>query len=119
MHFFGRFGLVAMGLSGLSFVGMLYFKYVFPWPFPVGADRWPPKSFVETPLPVLAVMFFLAGVLSILLGLMADLVMRTYYESQQKTTYLIRDASAESAMVGDGPKSDGSMPSSSSTAASA
>jgi glycosyltransferase involved in cell wall biosynthesis len=91
MHFFGRLGLAAIGLSVLCFFAMLYFKYLFPWPFPVDPKHWPPKSFVETPLPILAVMFFLAGVLSILLGLMADLVMRTYYESQQKTTYLIRN----------------------------
>ena len=69
---------------------MIYFKYLFPWPFGVDPSRWPPKSFVETPLPVLVVMFFLAGVLSILLGLMADMMMRTYYESQAKPTYLLR-----------------------------
>ena len=34
-------------------------------------------------------MFFLAGAQSILLGLLAEMVMRTYYESQSKTTYLI------------------------------
>lgn len=90
MHFFGRFGLWAIALSGLSFVAMLYFKYLFPWPFPVDPRTWPPKTFVETPLPILSVMFFLAGVLSILLGLMADMMMRTYYESQAKTTYLLR-----------------------------
>ena len=47
------------------------------------------KTFVETPLPLLAVMFFLAGVMSILLGVLAEMMMRTYYESQAKTTYLL------------------------------
>jgi hypothetical protein len=65
---------------------MLYFKYLFPWP--TGLDL-PPKSFVETPLPTLTVMFFLAGAVSILMGLLAEMVMRTYYESQAKTTYLL------------------------------
>jgi hypothetical protein len=68
---------------------MLYFKYLFPWPFPVSPSVWPPKSFVETPLPSLTVMFFLAGVQSILMGLLAEMVMRTYYESQSKPTYLL------------------------------
>ena len=34
-------------------------------------------------------MFFLAGVQSILMGVLAEMVMRTYYESQSKTTYLL------------------------------
>ena len=50
-----------------------------------------PKTFVETPLPSLTVMFFLAGGMSILLGIQSELVMRTYYESQAKTTYLLRE----------------------------
>src|SRR5262249_24762493 len=51
MHFFGKVGLWSIALSFASFCGMLYFKYVFPWPFPVPREYWPPKSFVQTPLP--------------------------------------------------------------------
>jgi glycosyltransferase involved in cell wall biosynthesis len=86
IHFFGRIGIYSFLLSLFSFAAMLYFKYVFP--FPTGLDH-PPKSFVETPLPVLTVMFFLAGVVSVMQGLLAEMVMRTYYESQHKTTYLL------------------------------
>ena len=46
LHFFGRFGLWSFGLGMLSFLAMLYFKYVFPWPYLWwGADE-PPKSFI-------------------------------------------------------------------------
>jgi glycosyltransferase involved in cell wall biosynthesis len=86
IHLFGTIGLGSFLLSVLSFVAMLYFKYVFPWPW---GFQLPPKSFVETPLPLLTVMFFLAGVQSILMGVLAEMVMRTYYESQAKTTYLL------------------------------
>jgi glycosyltransferase involved in cell wall biosynthesis len=89
MHFFGRVGLWSLGLSFLSFFLMLYFKYTFPWPFPVSKQEWPPKTFVETPLPALTVMFFLAAVQSVLMGLLAEMAMRTYYEAQSKTTYLL------------------------------
>jgi glycosyltransferase involved in cell wall biosynthesis len=90
MHFFGQFGLWSFALGLLAFAGMLYFKYLFPWPWPWWSDL-PPKSFVETPLPQLAVLFVLAGFMSILMGIQAELVMRTYYESQSKTTYLLRE----------------------------
>jgi glycosyltransferase involved in cell wall biosynthesis len=84
IHLFGRIGLISIALSFLSFAGMLYFKYAHG---PITGDL--PKSFVETPLPLLAVMFFLGGVQSILLGVLAEMIMRTYYESQSKTTYLL------------------------------
>jgi len=35
------------------------------------------------------VMFFLAGGMSILLGIQSEVIMRTYYETQHKTTYLV------------------------------
>lgn len=79
IHLFGRIGLWSLLLSMLTFLGMLFFKYVYT----------PPKSFVETPLPIVTVMFFLAGVQSILMGVLAEMVMRTYYESQHKTTYIL------------------------------
>jgi glycosyltransferase involved in cell wall biosynthesis len=89
LHFFGRIGLWSFGLSVLCFLAMLYFKYVFPWPTFLWGLGAKPKSFVETPLPSLTVMFFLAGVVSILLGIQSELIMRTYYEAQGKTTYLL------------------------------
>ena len=64
---------------------MLYFKYSPS----ARSPAIPTKTFIETPLPLLTVMFFLAGVQSILMGVLAEMVMRTYYESQSKTTYLL------------------------------
>jgi glycosyltransferase involved in cell wall biosynthesis len=89
MHFFGAVALWAFGLSLLCFCAMLYFKYVFPWPLPLDRAIWKSKSFVETPLPSLVVIFFLSGVQSLLMGLLAEMVMRTYYESQDKRTYVL------------------------------
>jgi glycosyltransferase involved in cell wall biosynthesis len=79
MHLFGRIGLWSILFSLFSFGVMLYYKFLFH----------PKKDFVETPLPLLVIVFFLAGVMSILMGLLAEMVMRTYYESQSKTTYLL------------------------------
>ncbi|AGA29831.1 glycosyltransferase family 2 protein [Singulisphaera acidiphila] len=84
IHLFGRIGLWSLALSFLMFGGMLYFKYLHAH---LTGDQ--PKSFIETPLPLLVVFFFMMGVQSILMGVLAEMIMRTYYESQSKPTYLI------------------------------
>lgn len=47
------------------------------------------KDLVETPLPVASVGLFLLGIQMILIGLLAEMIMRTYYESQSKRAYVI------------------------------
>lgn len=79
MHVFGKFGLLSIAASVLFFVAMLYYKFF-------GG-----KTFVETPLPLLCIMFFLIGCLSVLMGLLAEMTMRTYYESRHASTYRLRE----------------------------
>ena len=79
IHLFGGFGLLNFLLSFISFVLMIYYKF------------WGGKSFIQTPLPQLVVLFFLMGFLSILIGFIAEILMRTYYESQNKRVYSIKD----------------------------
>ncbi len=45
----------------------------------------------DNPVILLAVFLFLLGTQSILIGLLAEISIRTYYESQQKTTYFVRE----------------------------
>jgi hypothetical protein len=45
---------------------------------------------IQTPLPLLAAMLFLIGCISVLMGLLAEMVMRTYFESQNRPPYLVR-----------------------------
>ncbi len=79
IYVFGGFGLLNHALAVVTFAVMIYFKY------------WGGKSFIETPLPLLAALFILMGFISMLLGLIAELVVRTYHESQNKPTYLVRE----------------------------
>lgn len=79
IYIFGGFGLLSIFLSVLSFIFMVYLKY------------WQDTSFNRTPLPLLAVLFFILGFQSILMGLIAELLNRTYYESQNKPVYLIKN----------------------------
>ena len=46
-------------------------------------------SLIQTPLPMLAVMLLAIGVLSFLMGLLAEMLNRTYHESQSKPVYRI------------------------------
>lgn len=77
IYVFGGFAVVAFLLATGSFGLMIYFKF------------WGGKTFIQTPLPLVVVMFLLVGCLSLLLGLVAELTVRTYYESQGKRTYAL------------------------------
>lgn len=78
IYVFGGFGALALFGAFLVFGIMVYLKVT-------GL-----RSFVATPLPLVVVMLVLVGCLSVLLGLVAELTVRTYYESQGKRTYTIR-----------------------------
>jgi len=79
VYVFGGFGLVSIGFSFAFFVYALYLKL------------FEAISFILTPLPLLAVMTFVTGVMSILMGLLAEVIMRTYFESQNKAVYLVKN----------------------------
>jgi glycosyltransferase involved in cell wall biosynthesis len=79
IHVFGGFGLFSWLCAACAVAWAVYYKVR-------GL-----KDFVQTPLPLLAVMFTLVGALSLLMGLLAELVIRTYYESQGKRPYLIAE----------------------------
>ena len=77
IYVFGGFGLLSHLLALITFAVMVYYKY------------WGGKSFIATPLPLLAILFVLMGFMSMLLGLVAELSVRTYHESQNKSSYLV------------------------------
>ncbi len=77
IYVFGGFGMASFFLAFASFAIAVYFKLA-------GL-----KDFVSTPLPLLTTMFVLVGFLSILMGLLAEVNVRTYYESQGKRPYVL------------------------------
>jgi dolichol-phosphate mannosyltransferase len=48
-------------------------------------------SMILTPLPLLSALFFLIGTVSILMGLLAEMIVRTYFESQSRPVYAVRE----------------------------
>lgn len=80
IHVFGGLGLLSFFFSFISAAVMFYYKI------------WGGKSFIQTPLPMLAVLFFMVGVMLVMMGLISEILNRTYYESQGKKVYLVKEA---------------------------
>ncbi|MBF0138940.1 MAG: glycosyltransferase family 2 protein [Magnetococcales bacterium] len=78
IYLFGSFGLLALLLSFLSGGYALYLKFIEN------------TSLISTPLPLASVMAFMIGIMAILLGLVAEMLVRTYFESQGRSAYLVQ-----------------------------
>ena len=78
MYVFGGVGAVSLLVSFLAGCSAVYLKCFAG------------KSFIDTPLPLLFVMTAITGVMCVLMGLLAEMIMRTFYESQDKRVYLVR-----------------------------
>ncbi len=78
IYFFGGIGFVLLTTSIASFGLAIYFKFFRD------------ISLIETPLPIFTTMTFITGVMCILMGILAEMIMRTYFESQNKKSYTIR-----------------------------
>jgi glycosyltransferase involved in cell wall biosynthesis len=78
MHVLGLGGLVAMALGVVSLLATAWMKY---------HDR---TNMTGNPLLHLSVMLELIGVQFISMGLLGEVLTRTYFESQQKAAYVVR-----------------------------
>jgi glycosyltransferase involved in cell wall biosynthesis len=78
MYVFGGCAIFSLAISLFTFLWMLGLKI----------NRG--TSFIETPLPLIVVVTFMIAMMCILLGLLAEMITRTFYESQGKAIYNIR-----------------------------
>ncbi|MGQ9687994.1 MAG: glycosyltransferase [Desulfobaccales bacterium] len=78
LRVFGGFGLGLISLSFLSGIAMVVQKFYYN------------LSLIQTPLLLLSAMLFILGFFCVLQGFTAELLIRTYHESQGKPTYVIR-----------------------------
>jgi glycosyltransferase involved in cell wall biosynthesis len=79
LYLFGTAGLVCLLISFLTFAFALYYRFVEG----VHLNR--------MPLATLSMIMFAMGVQFIFMGLLAEMIVRTYHESQDKPTYLVRE----------------------------
>ena len=77
MHLFAPTGLGAFGIGSLILTYLFVLKLL-------GEDIW------GRPLMIVGTILLLGGLQLLVLGVLAEIIMRTYYESQGKTIYRIR-----------------------------
>jgi glycosyltransferase involved in cell wall biosynthesis len=75
---FGGFGLLSIA-GGIAALGIVLYRI------------WVLGRVEATPMVFLMVVFFLTGVLSMLIGFLADIVIRGFYETQRKAAYYVRE----------------------------
>ena len=78
IYVFGTFGMLAFFLSLIAGIWAVVLKIEG-------------TSFIQTPLPVVAVVMLAISVQFFLMGLLAELLVRTYHESQDKAIYAVRE----------------------------
>lgn len=93
MHFFGKYGLVGIGLGSVVMLVMLVKKIA-------GHD------IIEEhgPLLVAGAMFWLSGLMLFCVGLMGEVLMRTYFESQGRRIYAVREIRSRREQLVDGAR---------------
>jgi glycosyltransferase involved in cell wall biosynthesis len=77
MRLFGAVGFISLGL------GVIINLYLLVWKL-LGHDIW------NRPLLILGLILLLGGIQLITIGILAEINIRTYFESQNKKTYTIR-----------------------------
>jgi glycosyltransferase involved in cell wall biosynthesis len=77
MRLFGAIGFISLGL------GVLINVYLLVWKL-LGHDIW------NRPLLILGLILLLGGIQLITIGILAEINIRTYFESQNKKTYTVR-----------------------------
>src|SRR5438132_11704843 len=78
IYVFGTFGIIAFLLAMIAGVWSIVLKFYG-------------VSFIQTPLPVVTVVMLAISVQFFLMGLLAELLVRTYHESQDKAIYAVRE----------------------------
>lgn len=82
LYIFGSAGVLSLVISFLSGLLALLMKFA----------SWPKHAdLVQTPLPVMAMVMLALGIQFFLMGLLAEMLVRTYHESQAKPIYGVRE----------------------------
>jgi len=95
LQFFGLIGAAGMASGTLLSLYLLYSRVV------LGMSIMSQHG----PLLILAVTLFISGAQSLSMGLLGEIVSRTYYESQNKPIYALREVKSHQKEIGDSAES--------------
>ena len=96
IYAFGFVGIL-LGLASLLSVGAAVGQAVLP----------PYVRIHNNPLTLLGAILIVLAIQIILMGLLAEIIMRTYYESQGKRTYMIRTVVSKTTLAGEVSRQNG------------
>lgn len=77
IYIFGTIAFSMLGGAALVFAWMVLLRLFYG------------TSFIETPLPILSAVLGAVGVMTFLMGILAEIMMRTYFESQGRRAYIV------------------------------
>src|SRR3989344_5994125 len=77
--FFGGWGAFSIFLGMIAGGSAITLKIMGLW------------TFTQTPLPILTALLVVVGVLLIMMGFLAEILFRIYYENKGKTPYIVRE----------------------------
>lgn len=78
IQFFGRGGLYSLAGAFAAGIWALYLKF------------FEDVSFIQTPLPVLIALLVICGILLIMIGLLAEVMSRTYFEASKRFPFSVK-----------------------------
>lgn len=81
LHLFGSLGIISILIGLVAGAFAIYFKF----------STVNQKDFIQTPLPVIMAMLVVVGIVFIMMGLLAEIMVRSYHESVDKKTYAIKE----------------------------
>src|SRR3954463_1725770 len=93
MHFFGKWGLAGIGLGSVILFGILLKKI---WGHDIIAEH--------GPLLIAGAMLWFAGLMLFSVGLIGEVLMRTYFESQGRRIYAVREIRSRREQLVDGTR---------------
>jgi glycosyltransferase involved in cell wall biosynthesis len=79
IYIFGTFGFLSFFVAVVAGIWALILKLMHK------------ADFIQTPLPIIAIVMFAVGIQFLLMGLLAEMLVRTYHESQSKRIYAVRE----------------------------
>lgn len=79
IHFFGGIGFFSLSIGILSGLLAIFLRLFYD------------MHLSQTPLPILSALFIMVGVQFIIMGVVAEMLTRIYYESQNKNPFVIKE----------------------------